>query len=100
MACMDGASLGANDTACASPTFSSCGAMTLTNTVSASHPSRIGSRTLRFRFARKLRSCGLHQAEGLGVEAFGGLLVLHLTVDRDPAADAVTVALRDDIGAG
>ncbi len=32
IACSDGASLGANDTACASPTFSSCGAMTLTMT--------------------------------------------------------------------
>ena len=45
-------------------------------------------------------SCGLHQAEGLGVDSLGGLLVLDFAVDGDAAADAVAVALGDDVGAG
>ena len=55
---IDGASSGLIDTACISPTVSSCGTVTLTTTMSAIQPSRIGTANARIIRGMNGRFCG------------------------------------------
>lgn len=43
--------------------------------------------------------CRLHHADGLGVDAGGGVLFFEFAVDEDAAGDVVSVALGEDVGA-
>ena len=57
-----------------------------------------GLEELRWAFRLSVRSCVLHQAEGLRVDAGGAVLVLDHVIDGDAAADVVPVSLRHDVG--